>query len=468
VVDPRDLAVAQSLADELRVAKADGRRRSWRKVTTLLSMFGAGRYTHQVQQRMSAAFTAVGVQTSPSLDKVTRADSVQLSVDDPRVTDTQTLELKSGDVVVQTWRTPAIGPGGVGLSDHRATVRRFDVDADCDPNELLSYLQQHCDDSITAEMVEDLLKADHQPKVHEYQSGEKTLRSVSVVGVEAGEVEETDRRADAATTTGRLTFQLVEFLVGQDWLVTCWHPSRTCTGINHEKGGNPLPKDQILELTRISWAKGRGHTGGDLGLCFARALVDTYPQAHRQVEAWLEQWEFRSFKNLEAAEKTSLMNMLSLVGEFRRRLVAFNHARRVTADKTWFPNVSDPEAAERLDDVLDRALRNLKLLFETVRSDMELMTMQALADQAQTAREQRDASEHLRGQLEKAAALLLVPALIAGIYGANTKLPGYGEWFGFIVMLILMILSAAAALWYIRKRDRADMAWTRGPADPSD
>ena len=467
MVDARDLAVAQQLADEVRRAQAEGQRKSWRKVTTLLSLFGAGRFTTQVQTRMTEALAAAGVQPFPSLDQLSRADSVRLTVDDLSLVQSETREIGSGDVVAETWPVPVVAGSGFTASGGRATVRWFDVDPNCEAPTILEYLREHCDGTITLEMVQDLLTADPQPKVVEHTAGDDVVRAVSVVGVKAGEQSEGADQpgGESATTTGQLSFQLVEFLVGRDWLVTCWHPSRTCTGSSHELDGAPVLKEQVLARTRHTWATGRGSTGGDLGLHLATALVDTYRQAHRQAEAWLEQWEFKHLQRLDSPETVSLSSMISLVADFRRRLSAFNQAREVTTDRTWFSYVSDSDQAERMDAVLDRALKNLKLLFEAVRSDIELVTMKAISKQAEDvartanlAAQQRVAGERLRGQLEKIAALLLIPALIAGIFGANTQLPGYGQWFGFIAMLVLMVLSVGAAFAYIRNRDRADAA----------
>jgi Mg2+ and Co2+ transporter CorA len=47
--------------------------------------------------------------------------------------------------------------------------------------------------------------------------------------------------------------------------------------------------------------------------------------------------------------------------------------------------------------------------------------------------------------------LVLVPTFVAGLFGANTALPGGGSWMGFDIMLVLMAVSAAASYLVIRK-----------------
>jgi Mg2+ and Co2+ transporter CorA len=48
--------------------------------------------------------------------------------------------------------------------------------------------------------------------------------------------------------------------------------------------------------------------------------------------------------------------------------------------------------------------------------------------------------------------VLLVPTFIAGFFGANTQVPGQGKWWGFGLMVVLMVLGAAGAWALIRPR----------------
>jgi magnesium transporter len=49
------------------------------------------------------------------------------------------------------------------------------------------------------------------------------------------------------------------------------------------------------------------------------------------------------------------------------------------------------------------------------------------------------------------AAVLLVPTLITGFFGANTNLPGGGHWSGFVAMVTLMVLGSGAAYWLLER-----------------
>src|SRR4051794_39777086 len=80
VARPRDVAVAKSLAAEVRAA--EGRRRTWRKVTTLLDLFGVYRLTPAVRERIGVALRAAGLVAEPPIEIVERYQTIRLeSVD---------------------------------------------------------------------------------------------------------------------------------------------------------------------------------------------------------------------------------------------------------------------------------------------------------------------------------------------------------------------------------------------------
>src|SRR5918911_1649874 len=52
---------------------------TWRKVTTLLDLFGAYRLTDDVRSRMAAAIAAAGLDAKPPITDVERYETVRLS-----------------------------------------------------------------------------------------------------------------------------------------------------------------------------------------------------------------------------------------------------------------------------------------------------------------------------------------------------------------------------------------------------
>src|SRR5918911_3272810 len=53
---------------------------TWRKVTTLLDLFGAYRLTDDVRARMAAAIAAAGLDAKPPITDVERYETVRLTV----------------------------------------------------------------------------------------------------------------------------------------------------------------------------------------------------------------------------------------------------------------------------------------------------------------------------------------------------------------------------------------------------
>ncbi len=70
------------------------------------------------------------------------------------------------------------------------------------------------------------------------------------------------------------------------------------------------------------------------------------------LERWVSSWEadfYAALATTDTKEKSERMkdsakeitDLLAMVGEFRRRLTALQHARWATSDRTWFPALSD-------------------------------------------------------------------------------------------------------------------------------
>ena len=319
---------------------------------------------------------------------------------------------------------------------------------------------------LEEEMVRDLLRQDVQPKVETYGDENDGVRGISVVAVIARELPGNEGDSDGVSE--QLLFQVVEMIVGDGWIITCWHPSRVYTGTDEHRPRRSILREPFLSHVRHRWFNddvGPGKpqkTSGDLGIYLARAFVDTYGASHRMMERWIEGWEVDFYRCLTGDQRAEslkeaageISNILAMTGEFRRRITAFEHARWTTTDKSWFPNVADRNSAEPDDSQagqvgglaksLETASANLALLSGDIRADMDLLMLQTTAAQ-------QESTERLQGYLAKVTGLVLVPTLVAGLFGANTRLPGGGSWMGFEIMLLLMLVSAVAVYLVIRK-----------------
>jgi hypothetical protein len=327
---------------------------------------------------------------------------------------------------------------------------------------------------LTDEMLRDLLRQDLQPKVESYGDEAQGARGVSAVSVIARERPGSSTDADGVTE--ELVFQLVEMIVGDGWIATCWHPSRLYCGANEMGSENSILREPFLSHVRHQWLTTPSatpplpKTAGDLGIYLAISLLGTYTASHRMMERWVESWEVDFFSSLSTSDKgkqlkhsaLEISNALSMVGEVRRRLTAFEHARWSTTDRSWFPRLSDRDHSKRdpahqsptvqtLAQTLKTAKKKFAHLSADIRADMDLLMLHSQATQQESA-------ERLQGYLGKVTGLVLVPTLVAGLFGANTQLPGLGSWMGFEIMLVLMVLSAIAVYLAIHKLSESGSA----------
>ena len=342
-----------------------------------------------------------------------------------------------------------LSPGG--RSDESA-VLWVDVDlralGDRDPataaGELGSVLADICPD-VDEEMLEDLLDADLWPKRQRYGH----IRAVSAVSVVA-----TDPPADQdETRAGSLTFQVVEMLSSNGWLVTCWHAPRTFRGLEQEPVTGELEDhaDMVGEIEE-EWASGKGRAAGDLGLIVLEQLVDTYTDVRNALSDWLDNWELDLYRRVETdsqPDRRTLIELRAHVFQFRKSIATLN-APSGKAKTYWFTDVSDENEAERIDDRIDRALRTVNELSDRLRSALDLV-------QLQLAQVQGKRTERLQQKFELITSILLVPTLIAGAYGANTKFPGLNEAWGTVTMLSLMVLGGTLTFLGLRRLRRREV-----------
>src|SRR3954465_353009 len=78
-----DQEIAQEIAQAVRLAESESKRRSWRKVTTLLAAFGLYNLTDTARSRIGTALDEAGLVLEPSMAVVPRAGSVRLSSRNP-------------------------------------------------------------------------------------------------------------------------------------------------------------------------------------------------------------------------------------------------------------------------------------------------------------------------------------------------------------------------------------------------
>lgn len=454
-----DAQTAAALAQQVR-ASADGI--TWRKTTTLLDLFGAYRLTTDVRTRIADALHTAGLIAKPSMAEVQRFETVRLALDEdhdgrPDENDrsrTASRMLPIDEVIeVTEWR-----PGRT--REHRSlfqsapahdAVRWFHVDViHSEPDMIFEALEPVCP-GLTLQMVVDLFTVDPRPYVHSYND-EPHLRMVSAFAVTADESEEGASDADASKAGG-LIVQLVEMLAGDGWMITCWHRSKRYHGAEEIAEGPPLGRDQVVHGVERWWVQGGLATAGDLATLVLHELVLTYPSSARVMLSWLEQWELDFHRRYDKTERHTLIDVRSLLAELEERLRAIERPEADAAD-SWFIGLSTEKWPERVQKLIDRALSDVQSLHSTLRSSLDLLAVHATAQQLRLAQDQAKAQEKLQGALALVTSVLLVPTFIAGTFGANTEVPGQGKWWGFGVMVILMVLGALGTWALIRPRKR--------------
>jgi Mg2+ and Co2+ transporter CorA len=143
----------------------------------------------------------------------------------------------------------------------------------------------------------------------------------------------------------------------------------------------------------------------------------------------------------------------SLLSEFEERLGALERPE-LEARESWFVDLTDDRWPSRVEHVIGRSLGDLADISAALRSSLDLLGVHSAAQHLRLARRQAEQTERLQGAVAIITSVLLVPTLIASVFGSNTKIPGQGEWAGFAALVALMVIGAAAAFLLIRPRHR--------------
>lgn len=310
---------------------------------------------------------------------------------------------------------------------------------ECGPDtcdDVLDFLAPRCP-GLTRQMLADLLTPDDEPEGLRY--GDGSIRLASTFSVEALRRDEKVERG-TPQGIGVLRFQPVEMLASDEWLITCWHPTRTFRGpskVDDEE--EPGSADEIFRGVVGRWLGGHSGGPGDLGLSVMHELALTYKPACRELMTWLEDWELSLYLDDEIDNHGQLPELWSLMAVLRSWLNPLNRpGLRADVSKSWLP-ASDQGAVIEVDDHIDNALALLGKLSETLRQSFGLLHLEQTE-------EQRQHTERMQRRIEIAAAAFLVPTLIVGFYGANTWVPGQGRHWGFWVMVGALVLLSAVAL----------------------
>lgn len=342
-------------------------------------------------------------------------------------------------VVQQEWPTRIEWPGGPSIVWFDLTATELTADA------LVAALEPSCPGVETA-MVADLIVPDEKPAGQSYERG--TIRLASTFAV-VPKSENATSHHGIPEPVGTLIVQPIELLASADWLITCWHPTRTYSGVKcHAEEGLPGGPTDILESLAAAWERAEANCAADLGILIMKELALTYAPAHRAISGWLEDWELGFYIDDPRFDRDDLAHLWGARAVLRDWLVPLNRPG-ITGNpaKAWLP-ASNQELVEDVDDRIDRALASLDRLGNALRASFSLLHMQQ-------SEESRKRDEALERRVGVAAAAFLVPTLVVGFYGANTWVPGQGEHWGFWAMVAVLLALTATTIFLLTRWHKA-------------
>jgi hypothetical protein len=430
-----------------------------------MAEFNIQRLSVEARSRIATALRTAGLEVDPPLATVDRRDTVVLSAP------TRNKRLHSGpkserstslaDVLTLRIARPGAAIETVdidGPSTVKRGVRWFNVadTSHVDAAELLGIAGPYCRGELTLEMVEDLISPDPRPKIQPWAGG--TIKGVAAFRVTASESDE-GVGMDSATKAGILIFEPVEFLVGADWLITCWHDAEVYRGAERINERAPAPPTELFKEVGRCWQTRAVKSAGDLAVLILLELALTYGPACRQLYVWQEEWELDFFRRPDRIDRETLLDARACAAVLRDWLARLNPpGLRQDAERAWFPGVTGDrdsggfERALEVDDRIDSALHELSEFNQTLRSAYDLL-------QLREGERERHRDDRFQRTIAVGGSAILIPTLVAGIMGVNTWVPGEAgpkssHW-AFVVLICIVLLSGGVA-WAVLRNMRDD------------
>jgi hypothetical protein len=465
-VSPADAQVASELADEVEVA--DGSR-TWRKVTTLLDLFGAHRLSPEVRDRIAAAIEDAGLEVKPGLDEVERYETVRIALagtDEELAQRGRTRSLShvapvTEAITASEWWAEGVtavdNVFAIPLDEENEKVRWFDVDVlHIEAQDAFDSISPYCP-GLTMEIFLELFRVDPQPSTRTYAGG---VRFVSAFSVDAEE--STAGEGESRSKTGALVFQLVEVLTGDGWVVSAWHRAKSYEGGDRIGEGPPHGREGVRREVEAQWSNELS-SAGDLATLILHRLVATYPAATRTLNSWLEQWELEFHRLYDETERETLVDLRSLLAEFEQRLLAFDRPAE-QPERAWFRGLSTDAWARRVNGLIARTRTELVALNGALRGALDLLAAHSSAQQLKLAQQQSEQTKALERKVILISVLLLAPAVIAEVWGSKAKVPLPNTWEGLALEFAIMGVAAYLTYWFVShgldRRDGKESAET--------
>lgn len=260
--------------------------------------------------------------------------------------------------------------------------------------------------------VEDAFQAHQRPKLEQYDD------SLFLVLKTLWYVDEDD-----AVETGEILM-----FVGHDFVVT----------VRHGRGSRLKEARRFLESSEAVL------THGPSAVVYAvcDTVVDSYLEVVQDLQEDVDEVEESVFSNERTKDSARIYTLKREIAEVRRAVLPLREPMRRFASGL-VPGV-EPEAAPFYRDVVD----HLTQAAEVVDT---LDTLLSSAFDAHLAAISVQQNDDMR-KISAGAAIVVVPTLIAGIYGMNfAHMPELDWRFGYAYALILMGATSGVLFWFFKK-----------------
>jgi hypothetical protein len=205
------------------------------------------------------------------------------------------------------------------------------------------------------------------------------------------------------------------------------------------------------------WEKQRVPAGA-LGDRILSSCVDALDQvAMRDLPTAMDGWESSLLERTRSAARgtrrqvSTLADLGGMVGLLGQAARAISEPSGSDPDYYFAPTAESSSIEERAGTVL-RAVQGLR---ERVRTALALVSAVSTSEALEVARETQASGEQFQRAVGIFGAVILGPTLVVGLFGANVSVPGEGKWWGFALMMGLMVISAIALLALLRRATRS-------------
>ena len=396
-----DVLFARGLAEEIR---SSGRPRTWRKMTTVLSAYGVHRLTDTVRARVAKDFADAGLECEPSMLEADRYGSVRLSLRgaaSPSATlAAEPGALPAGVIAIEMqdgrWETSLLPAGRSGTAVVDLDVALLATEGLYD---VLGVRLSGLDEATLA----DLVKEDEQSGFKRRTAGSVRRASVYIAGLGGAAGTGTGANEPSGTEDSvRVSLGLVEFAVGDGWLLIARHPAQVYVGGRLEDRRQVLQagRDYLRDLHDFGLVESA--SAEEASLAVLKHAVTSFGRARAYLGSYLETWRIENGPG-GSNDRGLLISLQATAPLLIDTLSPLRHPSVLS----WLGGGLHGPARD-VQEQVERDLDGLRALSETTAGVLSLV-------------HQAQSEDYQRG-LATLAAVLLAPGLVASVFSANASL----------------------------------------------